>query len=135
MHRGRARQPQTRPVIASSFQKAFKDWSVAVAMDVSHLRYTNCMKTATIPSVRVEPELRAEVESVLGDGETVSEFVEASVRAAVLRRRNQTEFIARGMNSLEDARRTGGYVDVDEVVEGLQRKLEAARIRKPAKQR
>ena len=96
------------------------------------------MKTATIPSVRVEPELRAEVESLLGVGETVSEFVEASVRATVLRRRHQAEFIARGLQSLEDARRSGDYVDADVVVEGLQHKLEAARTRKaanPAKRR
>ncbi len=90
------------------------------------------MKTATIPSVRVEPELRAEVESLLDEGETVSEFVEASVRAAVLRRRNQAEFIAKGMRSLDDARRTGDYVDAESVVEALQRKLDAARARKPA---
>ena len=88
------------------------------------------MKTATIPSVRVEPELRAEVESLLGEGETVSEFVEASVRATVLRRRNHAEFIARGLHSLDVARRTGDYVDVDAFVEGLQRKLDASRARK-----
>jgi len=99
------------------------------------MRYTFSMKTATIPSVRVEPELRAEVESLLSEGETVSEFVEASVRASVLRRRNQAEFIARGLRSLEDARRTGDYVDADAVVEGLQRKLDAARARLPAKRR
>jgi len=87
------------------------------------------MKTATIPSVRVEPELRAEVESLLGEGETVSEFVEASVRATVLRRRNHAEFIARGLRSLAVARCTGEYVDADAVVEGLQRKLDAARER------
>ncbi len=90
------------------------------------------MKTATIPSVRVEPELRAEVESLLGEGETVSEFVEACVRAAVLRRRNQAEFIARGLHSLDDAQRTGDYVDADVVVQALQRKLDAARKRRPA---
>jgi hypothetical protein len=99
------------------------------------MRYTFSMKTATIPSVRVEPELRAEVESLLSEGETVSEFVEASVRASVLRRRNQAEFIARGLRSLEDARRTGDYVDADAVVEGLQRKLDATRARLPAKRR
>lgn len=93
------------------------------------------MKTATIPSVRVEPELRAEVESLLSDGETVSEFVEASVRATVLRRRHQAEFIARGMHSLEEARRTADYADADVVIEGLQRKLDVARARKPAKRR
>ena len=85
------------------------------------------MKTAAIPSVRVEPELRAEVESLLGEGETVSEFVEASVRATVLRRRHQAEFVARGLRSLDDARRTGDYVDADAVVQRLQRKLDAAR--------
>ena len=89
------------------------------------------MKTATIPSVRVEPELRAEVESVLVDGETVSEFVEASVRAAVLRRRHQAEFIARGLRSLNDAHRSGDYADADALVDALQRKLDAARARKP----
>jgi len=93
------------------------------------------MKTATIPSVRVEPELRAEVESLLSEGETVSEFVEASVRATVLRRRHQAEFIARGLHSLDGARRTGDYVDADVVVQTLQRKLDAARNRRGVKPR
>ena len=99
------------------------------------MHYTCRMKTATIPSVRVEPELRAEVESLLSEGETVSEFVEASVRATVLRRRNQAEFKARGQRSLESARRTADYADADTMVEGLQRKLDAARSRKPATRR
>ena len=84
------------------------------------------MKTATIPSVRVEPEFRAEVEAVLVDGETLSEFVEASVRAGVERRRVQAEFVTRGLRSRETARRTGDYVDADVAVEALQRKLDAA---------
>jgi len=90
------------------------------------------MKTTTIPSVRVEPALRAEVESLLAEGETLSEFVEASVRASVLRRRHQAEFIARGLRSLDDARRTADYVEADEAVAGLQRKLDAARAHKQA---
>jgi hypothetical protein len=45
------------------------------------------MKTATIPSVRVAPAFRAEVVSVLAEGESLSEFFEASVRATVARRR------------------------------------------------
>lgn len=87
------------------------------------------MKTATIPSVRVDPELRAEVESLLGEGETLSEFVEASVRASVQRRRVQAEFIARGLRSRDDARRTDEYVDAAVVLDQLQRKLDAARVR------
>ena len=96
---------------------------------VAQLRYTVCMKTATIPSVRVEPDFRAEVEAVLADGETLSEFVEASVRASVERRRVQAEFIARGLRSRDEARRTGDYVDADVVLQGLERKLDAARAR------
>ena len=93
------------------------------------MRYTARMKSATIPSVRVEPEFRAEVESLLGEGETLSEFVEASVRARVQRRRDQAEFVARGLRSRDEARRTGEYVDADAVVEQLQRRLDAARSR------
>jgi Arc/MetJ-type ribon-helix-helix transcriptional regulator len=87
------------------------------------------MKTASIPSVRVDPEFRAEVESVLAEGETLSEFVEASVRASVGRRLAQAEFIARGLRSRDEAIRTGDYADADEVVAALQRKLDAARTR------
>ena len=55
------------------------------------------MKTATIPSLRVEPALREAVESVLREGETLSGFVEASVRAQVHQRQLQDEFIKRGL--------------------------------------
>ncbi len=93
------------------------------------------MKTSTIPSVRVEPELRAQVEALLGERETVSEFVQASVRASVQRRRDQAEFVARGLHSLADAQRSGDYVDADKVLNDLQRKLDHAKARKPVKSR
>ncbi len=91
------------------------------------LHYNVSMKTSTIPAVRVEPDLRAEMEAVLTEGETLSEFVEASVRAHVHRRQVQTEFIARGLRSRDEARRTGEYVEADVVLGNLQRKLDAAR--------
>ncbi|MFO1199335.1 MAG: YlcI/YnfO family protein [Burkholderiaceae bacterium] len=87
------------------------------------------MKTATLPSVRVEPELRAEVESVLDEGETLSEFVEASVRASVERRKFLAEFIARGLRSREEVRSTGECIDAGVVIGKLERKLVAARRR------
>lgn len=87
------------------------------------------MKTTTIPSIRVEPEFLAEVEAVLAEGETLSQFVEASVRASVERRRMHAEFIARGLRSRDAARRTGDYADADVAIDGLQRKLDAARTR------
>lgn len=87
------------------------------------------MKSASLPSLRVEPEFRAEVEAVLAEGETLSEFVEASVRASVERRRFQAEFVVRGLRARDEARQSGDYADADAVVDGLQRKLDAARAR------
>jgi predicted transcriptional regulator len=96
---------------------------------VAHLRYTEPIKTATIPSVRVEPEFRAEVEAVLAEGESLTSFVENALRASVERRRVQAEFVARGLRARDEARHTGDYVHADDVVAGLQRKLDAARAR------
>jgi len=90
------------------------------------LRYIGAMKTSTLPSVRVEPELRTAVESVLFEGDTLSQFVEASVRARVERRRVQAEFIARGLRARDEAKASGDYVEADVVVARLQRKLDAA---------
>ena len=96
---------------------------------MTQMRYTEPMKTTTIPSIRVEPDFRAEVEAVLVEGETLTQFVEASVRASVERRRMQAEFIARGLRSRDEARRTGDYVDPDVVIANLQRKLDATHSR------
>lgn len=73
------------------------------------------MKKTTVPPIRVEPDFRAEVDAVLAEGETLTQFVEASVRASVERRRMQAEFVARGLRSREEARRTEDYVDADAV--------------------
>jgi hypothetical protein len=81
---------------------------------------------SAIPFFELEPALRAEVEASLVEGETLSEFVESSVRQAVAQRRSQAEFIARGMRSLANAKRTGLYVDADAVVRKLEQRLAAA---------
>jgi hypothetical protein len=41
------------------------------------------MKSATFPSVRVDPELRKAAEDVLFEGETLSSFVERSIRQSI----------------------------------------------------
>lgn len=77
------------------------------------------MKSATIPSLRVAPELRQAAESVLCDGETLSSFVEQSLRAQIERRRLQAEFIARGLLGRDEARRSGDYHDAAAVLREL----------------
>ena len=67
------------------------------------------MKTATFPPLRVDSELRKSAESVLERGESLSSFVEQSIRSSVRSRRTQAEFIARGLASRDEARRTDKY--------------------------
>jgi hypothetical protein len=77
------------------------------------------MKNSTIPPLHVEPELLVTLESVLQEGETLSGFVEQSLRLGICRRRFQQEFIARGLVSQVEAERTGEYFDADDVLREL----------------
>ncbi len=77
------------------------------------------MKTATIPSLRVDPELRQAAEDVLQKGESLSSFVVQSLRANIERRRLQRQFIDRGLASSEEARQTGEYFLAEDVMREL----------------
>ena len=85
------------------------------------------MKTAILPQVRVEPQLRADLESVLREGETLSDFLEATVRQAVEYRRMQAEFDARADTAWSRFQQTGAAVPAQEVVDEMRAKVEARR--------
>ena len=78
------------------------------------------MKTASMPSLRVDPELRHDAESVLRDGETLSSFMEQALRSSIQSRRVKKEFIARGLTSRDEAKRTGEYFSADDVLVEMQ---------------
>lgn len=84
------------------------------------------MKTASFPSLRVKPELRHAAESVLQNGESLSSFVEQSIRDSILHRRVHQEFIARGLASRDEARLTGEYFAADDVLRELDDMLNKA---------
>ena len=87
------------------------------------------MKTTSIPPLRVSPALREEAESVLEDGETLSAFVLDAVTRSIELRKARQEFIARGMASAANARRTGKYVTAERVLGKLERRLAKAKNR------
>lgn len=87
------------------------------------------MKTATIPSLRVDPALREAAESVLDQGETLSSFVETALRVGIDQRRAHREFIARGLASYAAASQRGDFKPAAEVIQTLERRLVAAKAK------
>lgn len=85
------------------------------------------MKTATIPALRVEPELRQAAEDVLNENKSLSSFMEASLRASIARRKLHREFIARGLATRDEARETGEYYDASDVHAELEGMLRVAK--------
>jgi hypothetical protein len=95
--------------------------------DATHSQHTLRMKTAILPQVRVEPQLRADLEAVLREGETLSDFLESTVRQAVDYRRMQAEFAARAEAAWTRFQQTGVGVPAEEVVAQMRERLETRR--------
>ncbi len=91
------------------------------------MQYTGRMKTSTIPPIRVEPAFRQQVEQVLAQGETLSEFVENAIRDTVSKRQFQSDFLQRGLLAIDEVKRQGGGIPADVVLANLQAKLVAAK--------
>ncbi|MGJ7498685.1 YlcI/YnfO family protein [Variovorax sp. RT4R15] len=83
------------------------------------------MKTAQLPPVRVEPSVREEIESVLRQGETLSQFVEKAAVQAAQRRKSQQEFLERGRASLKRAKKSGEYYSAKDALDAMQARLDA----------
>ncbi|MEP6482814.1 MAG: YlcI/YnfO family protein [Rudaea sp.] len=90
-------------------------------------RKTRLAKESSIPSLRVDRRLRKAAESVLREGETLSNFVEKSLRENIYRRETQREFVARGLDGLAAARQDDTYFSAAQVLRELKSTLTHAR--------
>jgi len=93
------------------------------------------MKSAVLPQVRVEPQLRADLEAVLREGETLSDFLEVTVRQAVDYRRMQAEFDARADAAWSRFQQTGAGTPAQELVTEMRVQLQARRRKLQGKHR
>jgi hypothetical protein len=94
-------------------------------------QFMSSAKSRTIPPLRVSEELRADAESVLAPGETLSAFVMDAVSRTIDFRKSQLDFLARGIASAERARAKGDYVPADKAIARLRKRLaNARRVRK-----
>jgi hypothetical protein len=91
------------------------------------------MKTATLPPIRVAPDFRLEIQGVLEHGESLSQFVENAVRTTVAKRKNQAEFVRRGIAAIEATKRDGSGIPAAVVIAKLEAKLANAKLAKQAK--
>ncbi len=91
------------------------------------------VKTATIPSLRVAPKLRDAAEDVLAEGESLSSFVEQSIRESIERRQTQREFLKRGMDARAEAKKSGDYVNSASMIGKLEKMLSSAKKKAKAR--
>jgi hypothetical protein len=87
------------------------------------------MRSSTFPPIRVQPETRALVESVLREGESLTQFIEKTVVDEANWRRVQMEFNARGDAALERHFREGGGMTADQFLEWTRERAKVARKR------
>lgn len=84
-------------------------------------------RSRTLPPLRVSEKMRADAESVLTPGETLSAFVMDAVSRSIDFRKSQQDFVARGLASADRARVSGRYVSASKVLTGRRRRLVRAR--------
>jgi len=85
------------------------------------------MKTATIPPLRVDPQLRQSAENLLHEGETLSSFVIDSIKDSIKNRQLKKEFIDRGLRARDESRSNGEYYDANGVLNELKDMLNNVR--------
>lgn len=85
------------------------------------------MKSASLPSLRVDPALREAAEAVLQEGETLSSFVEhpSAPRCSSASSRKPSSHA--GWPRVTAHKAAGHYIDVKDVLAGLQSQLDEAR--------
>jgi hypothetical protein len=88
------------------------------------------MKTATLPPLRVEPALRAQVEQLLAPGETLSTFVEQAIRQSIELRLADAAFAERALAARDASRASGRYYSAASVLRDLKSRTSAARRRR-----
>ena len=89
------------------------------------------MKTASLPVVRVSPELRMAAELALRPNETLSKLMEQSLEQFIAHRRADDDFLARGLRAGAKARKSGRTVSAAAALVRLEGKLAGARKARP----
>jgi hypothetical protein len=74
--------------------------------------------------------MRDDLERSLEPGETMTSFLKLAVQRELARRREQSEFVRRGLASIARSEAAGDWVHADAVIANLEAKVTAARERR-----
>ena len=85
------------------------------------------MKTATLPAVRVAPEVRELVESVLKEGESLSTFIEETMKKQAQWRKEDEAFYARAAKASQALHEGGKFYTAEESIARLRAQVQRAR--------
>lgn len=86
-------------------------------------------RSATLPPIRIAPETKAELEAVLREGESLTQFIESAVRREAEFRAEQNAAVARAKKALRNADKGLGVMSADDFLAGMTRRAQAARQR------
>lgn len=86
-------------------------------------------RTATLPPIRVAPETKADLEAVLREGESLTQFIESAVRKEAQFRVEQNAAIVRAKKALRSADKGVGVMAADDFLSGMRQRATAAQGR------
>jgi hypothetical protein len=90
------------------------------------------MSRSTLPTVQIEADVLRDAISVLGENESVSDFVSQCVRGGITWRRTQDAFVARARASIERGIREGRGITPHELLKRMDDRIKAASLGKAA---
>jgi hypothetical protein len=92
------------------------------------------MRTATLPAVRVSPDTRSLIESVLKEGETLSTFIEETVKKHAAWRKEDALFHARAALASKRLAEGGKFFTPEESIARLRAQVQRGREKQAVKQ-
>ena len=86
-------------------------------------------RSATLPPIRVAPETKANVEAVLRDGESLTQFIENAVCRETEFRVEQNAAVARAKKALRSVDKGAGLLTAEAFLAGMDQRAKAAQQR------
>ena len=84
-------------------------------------------RTATLPPIRIAPETKARLQSVLRDGESLTQFIESAVCHEAEFRAQKNAALSRAEAALSQADKGLGVMTAADFLAGMEQRAQAAK--------